>query len=686
MTIPEHAEERLRPPTLNAYRDGDGLYLMVWCSHELRWHRHGSACACDDDPCSCFGSGDGHRSAHCTCRASPYRNTGYVLREVGELTYEILKRRPAEPSYSRGCTWDSCRLYREQLLEQAKNPPVLPAPDAPADVAAVLRRGYVDVHSIPQDELAYRPAVDVSRAASETADYHHVVSTAGVSWCPWPKVDVDDLRAGVAFKRSGEAELHDLTDGQELVNWRVPESDPMAALDEGSLILRRWRGSWMRWLGPHWEELEHEELNADLSARLKGAQWVKRLQKGPVVMPWQPNRNSLGEVAAALGHITLLPSNTEAPAWLANEDWHHPSREPIVACANGLLDTGKRQLIEHTPDYFNLVSVPFDFQAGAQHPETWLDFLHRLWPDDPASIEALQQWFGYVLSGWSHLQKILLLVGPPRAGKGTIARILTELVGRGHVASPTLAALSTNFGLQPLIGKPLGIVADARMAGRDTHVIVERLLSISGEDSLTIDRKYRDAWTGRLPTRLMVMSNELPNFGDASGAIATRFIALSLEQSWLGREDTGLERKLRTELPGILSWALDGLDQLGANGRFTEPPDAGETLVAMIDSASPMSAFVRECCQVGAGEQVPVAQLFAAWRGWCLENGRDRPGNQQTLGRNLRAILPAVRLQRPRDAAGQQVRTYAGLSLSRNETRQLPTVSQGFSQGSYPRV
>ena len=58
--------------------------------------------------------------------------------------------------------------------------------------------------------------------------------------------------------------------------------------------------------------------------------------------------------------------------------------------------------------------------------------------------------------------------------------------------------------------------------------VVERLLSISGEDTLTIDRKYRDPWTGQLPTRFLVISNELPRFGDASGAIATRFVMLTL--------------------------------------------------------------------------------------------------------------------------------------------------------------
>ena len=38
-------------------------------------------------------------------------------------------------------------------------------------------------------------------------------------------------------------------------------------------------------------------------------------------------------------------------------------------------------------------------------------------------------------------------------------------MGKGNVTGPTLAALAANFGLWPLIGKPLAIVPDARVSG-----------------------------------------------------------------------------------------------------------------------------------------------------------------------------------------------------------------------------
>jgi putative DNA primase/helicase len=96
----------------------------------------------------------------------------------------------------------------------------------------------------------------------------------------------------------------------------------------------------------------------------------------------------------------------------------------------------------------------------------------------------LQEWFGYIISGQTHLHKILLMVGPSRAGKGVVARILRALIGAANTAGPTLNSLGNDFGLAPLLGKSLAIISDARFTGKNAAVITERLLSISGEDAL----------------------------------------------------------------------------------------------------------------------------------------------------------------------------------------------------------
>jgi putative DNA primase/helicase len=93
--------------------------------------------------------------------------------------------------------------------------------------------------------------------------------------------------------------------------------------------------------------------------------------------------------------------------------------------------------------------VPFEYEPTAPEPVRWLQFLNQLWPDDPESINALQEFFGYVLSGRTDLHKIMLLIGPTRSGKGTIARVLAALLGKGNVAGSTLASLRPTSGSHP---------------------------------------------------------------------------------------------------------------------------------------------------------------------------------------------------------------------------------------------
>ena len=135
--------------------------------------------------------------------------------------------------------------------------------------------------------------------------------------------------------------------------------------------------------------------------------------------------------------------------------------------------------------------------------------------------------------------------------------------------------------MAPMLGKSLAIISDARSGGgKNSLVVVERLLSISGEDPLTVNRKYREQYTGKLPVRLHIISNQLLYLGDASSAIVGRLVLLLTTRSWLHKEDYDLEKNLRTELSGILNWALDGLQRLTVDNEnhFTRFEAAEEAI------------------------------------------------------------------------------------------------------------
>ncbi|MCZ2095633.1 MAG: phage/plasmid primase, P4 family, partial [Anaerolineae bacterium] len=457
-----------------------------------------------------------------------------------------------------------------------------------------------------------------------------------------------------------------------------------------------WRSVFYLYAGTHYRELTDSELTARIAKYVNSFElWARPAKKHkdgwemdavlhPVhkvhVVPERvvATNHQVREIMLQL-KTDFLTDLTETPSWLDAEE--HPHADEIVACTNGLLHLPTRVVHPHTQQFFSLNAVDYAYTPSAAAPSAWLEFLHDLFDDDVEAVETLQELFGYYLLPDTRQHKIGLIVGPKRGGKGTIARVLTGVLGRANVCGPTLGSLGMNFGLWPLLHKRLAIISDARLSGRtDQAVVVERLLSISGEDAITVDRKHLPPWTGKLPTRFLILTNELPKLTDASGALASRFILLCLTRSWYGREDHELTDRLLEELPGILNWSIAGWQRLNERGHFVQPASAAEALQDLEDLSSPIRAFVRERCEVGPGLCVDVEALFAAWQDYCGNTGRERTGTIQSFGRDLRAACPGLRIVQPR-VSGRRARMYEGVALrpeadtgalARGGTRVLP--------------
>lgn len=319
--------------------------------------------------------------------------------------------------------------------------------------------------------------------------------------------------------------------------------------------MRHWNGEFYTYDGRRYRVTPNNELRERLIKDLDN--WFSHL-----------TREAVSNVLACIEAECLLPSQTLMPSWLDDQvAWN--AAECLV-CTNGILplrslDT-KPTLIAPTPALFTVNGLGFAFDPKAACPQ-WLAFLSQLWPDDQAdhveerepmrSIDVLQEIMGYVLLPETRFQKMFMLIGPRRSGKGTIARVIKQIVGPDNVCSPRLGSLAGDFGLQPLLRKTVAIIGDVRLSRRiDSAAIVETLLGITGEDPQTVNRKHLTAVDGHLPVRCLLLSNELPNLNDASATLPSRMILLRLRESLYGREDHDLTEKPTTEPPGILNVAV----------------------------------------------------------------------------------------------------------------------------------
>lgn len=423
-------------------------------------------------------------------------------------------------------------------------------------------------------------------------------------------------------------------------------------LSNGKSKIVFWSGGFLHWEKGKYVDLSNPEIRAKLVDSLN-----RKYSK--------VKASTVTDVMEQVRARVIISAQTQIPSWLDRHSW---KPEDLVATENAIvhlpsfIDGVTEYSIQSTPSLFTTSALDYQFEKTKPDCPGWKAFLSQLWPEDPESINTLQEWFGYSLTPDTSLQKILMVIGPKRSGKGTIARVLRNVVGEGNVCGPTLSSLQTNFGLWPLIGKSVAIINDARLSGRsDQAIITERLLSISGEDAQTVDRKNMEPVTTKLTSRFTIISNELPRLQETSGALTGRMILLQMTHSFYNQEDRTLSEKLTNERAGILHWAIDGWKRLRERGRFTQPQSGLDLMDQMNELSSPILAFCEERCVIGPENQISIGDLYRVWCSWCADQGQ-QPTSTQTFGRDLRALHHGIQVSQPRVGPNRE-RVYKGISV-----------------------
>ncbi|MBP3956454.1 DUF3854 domain-containing protein [Gemmata sp. G18] len=450
---------------------------------------------------------------------------------------------------------------------------------------------------------------------------------------------------------------------------------------EGHSTFLQWRDDYHRWQTA-WRPVPDSDLDAhvarharhvfeiDFPVRLAVHAQAVALEdkkgKPPTLFPVTTKTKSDVKVNLS-GMVNQPDTGADAPFWLWGNVTHDPAH--VIAAPNGLftladIATGRPPFEPPTPRLFSFNALPFEVPVGEPElPTVWLGALEQWFNGDSRSILGLQEWLGYMLSASTAANKILMLIGPPRSGKGTVLRLMAQLIGEANIASTTFSRLGESFGLAPLLGKRIATIPDARLAGRaDLPAVVERLLSISGNDQQSVNRKGRPCISTFLKVRFVIATNEVPQLPDASGALASRFHILSFPNSFLGREDPDLDQKLTRELPAILAWAARGFVRLCTNRMaFTQNEAATRFHREVEDLSSPVKAFVRERCSIGPQYDVAIHQLCHEWQDWN-ESCNKKCSDDNVFGRDLRAAFPHITTSQPR-VSGKRVRFYNGIGI-----------------------
>jgi putative DNA primase/helicase len=454
--------------------------------------------------------------------------------------------------------------------------------------------------------------------------------------------------------------------------------DPQAPLDNARQFAARycnrngtpqvwfWGDQFWRWNGQYYAPRSKEEIRGQVYAFLDGA-----VRKNTDNVRFRPKKQHVEELLDGLRSSLALSSACTPPMWL---DTGEPAKDWIV-CRNGIVNVITDEVRELTHRLWAQSGLEFDWNVEAECP-TWDRFLEDVFGDDPESVMFLEEFMGYCMTGDTKFEKAAMLIGPRRSGKSTIVDLIGKLVGDGAYAGLSFNDwLSTAKSAQVLIGKRVVAFPDVRLKpvkwygasvdrGGIDHRSSELLLKITGRDKISIGQMYAEAWNGVLQAKIILTSNEVPNFNDTSGVLPTRFIKLQFRRSFAGCEDVNLRSKLYAELPGIAAYCIGAYQRLCKRGHFIQPASAADLERAVLAASDPFSAMALECFVPDPAGTVTKAVAYSRFQTWCEDNGHPdlkRTTRDNKFGERLRTVAGFEHLTDYRPAG--QPRHWAGMRL-----------------------
>ncbi|MFP2836278.1 primase-helicase zinc-binding domain-containing protein [Citrobacter portucalensis] len=328
---------------------------------------------------------------------------------------------------------------------------------------------------------------------------------------------------------------------------RPPADSPFSTMSEAEFTAMSTSEKAMR-VHEHYGEALAVDANGQLLSRYEAGIWK-------IIPPSDFARDvaglfqrlrapfSSGKIASVVDTLKLIIPQQDAPA------------RRLIGFRNGVLDTSTGIFSPHSKTHWlrTLCDVDFTPPVEGETLETHAPNFWR-WLDRAAGSRAdkrdviLAALF-MVLANRYDWQLFLEVTGPGGSGKSILAEIATMLAGEDNATSATIETLESPRERAALIGFSLIRLPDQEKWSGDGA----GLKAITGGDAVSVDPKYRDAYSTHIPAVILAVNNNPMRFTDRSGGVSRRRVIMHFPEQIAPEErDPKLKDKIARELAVIV--------------------------------------------------------------------------------------------------------------------------------------
>ena len=276
---------------------------------------------------------------------------------------------------------------------------------------------------------------------------------------------------------------------------------------------------------------------------------------------------------------------------------------------------------EHSADDYFFYVLPYEYDPKAMCP-MFHKFLDEVLPAKDVQ-EVLQEFVGCCLNPFIKLEKALCCVGSGFNGKSVFFEIVMALLGEDNVCSYNINSLCDDKGYSRAMIRNKLLNYSSDFNGKIFANGIFKQLT-SGEP-VEARRLYKEPEILKDYARLAFNCNSMPYSSDTSFGFRRRLLIVPFDVKIdKSKADPDLAKKLKSELSGILIWAIEGLGRFIRNGKKLSKSSTLENLEQAYkeDTDTVVMFLSARMCVPDNDNKIGLTPLFNNYREYCRDNNQ----------------------------------------------------------------